>query len=81
MREIYPCKKLVVEKGGGWCIFGSLLITFGIVIIATAVFLHQHTPLHIAAGKGFTRIAECLVKKGAEISMQDNDGVSTCLYF
>ena len=42
--------------------------------------LFQRTPLHIAAGKGYTYTTECLVAKGADINMKDNDGVSTFHY-
>ena len=37
--------------------------------------LHQITPLHVAAERGHTRIVEYLVSKGAEIDIQDKNGV------
>ena len=42
--------------------------------------LFQRTPLHIAAGKGYTYTTECLVAKGADINMKDNAGVSSFHY-
>ena len=52
-----------------------------IKLIIYCVSLYQHTPLHIAAGKGYTHTTECLIRKGADINMQDNDGVSTVHVF
>ena len=37
---------------------------------------YQQTPLHIAASHGHDYTVECLVKKGADISFKDKDGVS-----
>ena len=42
--------------------------------------LFQRTPLHIAAGKGYTDTTESLVAKEADINIKDNDGVSTFHY-
>ena len=39
-------------------------------------FLYQQTPLHIAARQGYVKTVECLVEKGADISIKDNNGVS-----
>ena len=39
-------------------------------------FLYQRTPLHIATREGHENTAKCLVKKGADISIKDKDGVS-----
>jgi len=39
--------------------------------------LLQRTPLHIAAGKGYTDTMESLVTKGADVNIKDNAGVST----
>ena len=44
-------------------------------------FLFQRTPLHIAAGKGYTDTTESLVAKEADINIKDNDGVSTFHYW
>ena len=38
--------------------------------------LYQCTALHVAAREGRDYTVECLVKKGAEITITDNDGVS-----
>ena len=37
--------------------------------------LHQITPLHVVAERGHTRIVEYLVDKGAQIDIQDKNGV------
>ena len=47
-------------------IFALLLLSF---------FLHQMTPLHAAAEKGRFNIIKPLVDKGANINIEDNDGV------
>ena len=44
-------------------------------VIATT-FFNQRTPLHIAAIEGRENIVKLLVKKRAEISSKDKDGVS-----
>ena len=48
--------------------------------IATDVFMlvsfYQWTALHIAARDGRDYIAECLVKKGANVNIQDENGVN-----
>lgn len=36
------------------------------------------TPLHVAAEKGYVKIVDYLVSKGAEINIQDNKGVIIC---
>ena len=36
---------------------------------------HQVTPLHVAAERGHPRIVEYLVGKGADIDIQNNNGV------
>ena len=41
-------------------------------------FLHQQTPLHIAARKGYVKTVECLVDLGADISIKDSKEVSMC---
>ena len=38
--------------------------------------LYQRTPLHIASKEGYRYTTECLVDKGADINMKDDDGVS-----
>ena len=37
--------------------------------------LHQITPLHVAAERGHRRIVEYLADKGADIDIQDKNGV------
>ena len=39
-------------------------------------FSQQRTPVHVAASKGHGHTVECLVKKGADIRIQDKAGVS-----
>lgn len=39
--------------------------------------MYQCTPLHIAAREGYVGIVRWLVGKGADIKIQDSDGVST----
>ena len=39
--------------------------------------LLQRTPLHIAAGKGYTEPMKSLVAKGADVNIKDNAGVCT----
>ena len=46
------------------------------IIAMVLIFLHQQTPLHIAAGTGHVKTVECLAKLGANITIKDNDGVS-----
>ena len=59
-----------------------------IIIIITAniattplkgLSLIQQTPLHIAASEGHDFTVECLVKKGADIKIKDQTGVSVTL--
>ena len=40
------------------------------------LFVNQWTPLDVAAGKGHDSTVECLVKKGADISIKHKAGVS-----
>ena len=40
------------------------------------MFLSQITPLHAAASEGHEYTVKSLVKKGANINIQDKDGVS-----
>ena len=39
-------------------------------------FSYQQTPLHVTARKGRDYTVEWLVKKGADVNVKDNDGVS-----
>ena len=41
---------------------------------------HQYTPLHWAAGKGHVDTVRCLVDKGADINIEDKNGVSEWEY-
>lgn len=38
--------------------------------------LYQMTPLHVAAERGYIKIVDYLVWKGADINIQEKDGVS-----
>ena len=40
--------------------------------------LHQMTPLHVAAERGYVKIVDYLVVKGAEIDIRDENGVIIC---
>ena len=40
------------------------------------LFLKQWTPLHIAAREGHMNTVELLINNGADINIQDTDGVS-----
>ena len=42
---------------------------------------YQKTPLHVAASKGHDYTMEYLVKKGADMNIKDEKGVSEKLYF
>jgi len=50
------------------------------IITATSLkfvtFSYQQTPLHVAASKGHDYTVEYLVKKGANMNIQDKKGVS-----
>ena len=52
-----------------WLILSNVLLLF-----------YQRTPLHVAATKGHDYTVECLVEKGANINIQDDDGVIACDY-
>ena len=45
------------------------------LIYSLFLSLHQITPLHVAAERGHPRIVEFLVSKGADIDIQDKNGV------
>ena len=47
--------------------------------IYKTVSFHQRTPLHIAIRGGYKDTVEYLIKKGADISTKDNDGVSKAI--
>ena len=42
---------------------------------STFFFLHQITPLHLAAESGHIKMVNCLVEQGADTNIQDNNGV------
>ena len=63
----YICKSLSVLKSIGYVSCTTLKVT---------PFFNQWTPLHAAASKGRDNTVECLVKKGANINIKDNAGVS-----
>ena len=42
------------------------------------LFLHQMTPLHLAAESGRIKILGYLVDQGADINIQDDNGVIIC---
>ena len=45
------------------------------LLINELFFLYQWTPLHVAASKDRDYTVQCLVKKGADISIKDENGV------
>ena len=48
--------------------------------LKVAPFFNQRTPLHVAASKGRDYTVECLVEKGANISIKDKAGVSMTIF-
>ena len=51
---------------------GSQLLTF---VVSS---LYQMTPLHIAAERGFVKIVDYLIDKGADVDIRDKNGVIIC---
>ena len=51
---------------------GSQLLIF---IVSS---LYQMTPLHVAAERGYVKIVDYLVGKGADIDIKDENGVIIC---
>ena len=45
-----------------------------------SLHVSQQTPLHIATENGYKYTVESLVKKEADISISDHEGVSTCMW-
>ena len=43
------------------------------------LYLHKMTPLHLAAESGHIKILYYLVDEGADINIQDDNGVITCI--
>ena len=61
----------------------TVALTFTLTNIATTMFyfpFYQHTPLHVATREGRDYTVECLVRKGAKITITKNDGVSGLYY-
>ena len=54
--------------------FANFKIIFTCITL-TSHFLYQQTLLHIAAREGQEITVKCLVKKGADINIEDNNGV------
>ena len=46
-------------------------------LLLHSVFLHQMTPLHVAAETGRCEILGSLIEKGGDINIKDEDGVSS----
>ena len=42
--------------------------------------LHQMSPLHLATESGHINIVNHLVEQGADVNIQDDDGVIICQY-
>ena len=47
-----------------------------ILEICSLLSPHQLTPLHLAADNGHTDTVQCLIEKGADVNIKDDDGVS-----
>lgn len=47
-----------------------------VALAVTCYSLKQWTPLHIAAREGHMNTVELLINNGADINIQDTDGVS-----
>ena len=60
---------------GIWCTNGTYIF-FIVLIFLYVYFLHQMTPLHVAASQGHLEIVKCIVDKGADIITQDVNGVN-----
>ena len=61
----------------------SYLLIHTIHIGTTVLFIslmYQRTPLHTAAGKGYRYTVKSLIKKGADMKIEDNKGVSVWDY-
>ena len=43
--------------------------------------LYQRTPLYIASKEGYKYTVECLVAKGADINIEDDEGVSVTIIY
>ena len=48
-------------------------------LLLQSVFLHQMTPLHVAAETGHCKILRYLIDKGGDINIKDEDGVSSII--
>ena len=53
----------------------TIILSKSATLLLLFLFLHQMTPLHVAAEKGRFKVVECLVKEGADINTKDNAGV------
>ena len=52
-----------------------------LLVLTGCLFLHQMSPLHVAAKHGRVETVEYLVdEKEVEINIKDNDGVGICDY-
>ena len=52
--------------------FGFLTLWF--------LFLHQMTPLHLAAEGAHIKIVEYLVDQEADVNIEDDNGVNICIH-
>ena len=43
-----------------------------------SLYFHQMTPLHVATEKGRNHVVEYLTRQGADINIQDHNGVNFC---
>ena len=53
--------------------------SYWLCIMHFLIFFNQRTPLHVAASKGRDYTVERLVKKEANISIKDMDGVNIAI--
>ena len=55
-----------------------MIATFVVFMFCLSLYFHQMTPLHMAAEKGSTYIVRYLIDQGADINIQDLNGVNLC---
>lgn len=70
---LFLCNVLQTLRICLYLIANTLRATF---VTTVSLSLHQSTPLHVAARRGHANIVKCLVDKGANINIKDDDGVS-----